>query len=133
MGAINKYRAFAEWRINTHRSTNRGRSVRFFRQTRDHTVLWTVVMRGYYAKQPANVKDCIAAVRCSKETARRIIVLAESRGYLQVRSSSEDARKKLVLPSRQCIVEYEAMVDGYLSLPQTLGLVRARRGNRPKK
>lgn len=42
----------------------------------------------------------------------RIIVLAESRGYLQVRPSAEDARKKRVMPSRLCVAEYEAMVDG---------------------
>jgi hypothetical protein len=133
----NPYQAFAEWRIGTHRSTTRGRSVRFFRLTRDHTVIWSVVMRGHYAKRPPSIKECIAEARCSKETARRIIVLAESRGYLQLRSSPEDARKKQVVPSRLCAAEYEAMVDGYLHLPETLGLVRGRSKsatkNRPKK
>jgi hypothetical protein len=129
----NPYKAFAEWRLNTHRSTNRGRSVRFFRLTRDHTVIWSVMMRGYYAKVPPSVKECIAAVRCSKETARRIIVLAEARGYLQVRPSPEDARKKQVVPSRLCVTEYENMVDGYLKLPETLGLAPSRQKNRPKK
>ena len=130
---INRYRAFAEWRIGTHRSTNRGRSVRFFRLTRDPTVIWSVVMRGHYAKMPPSVSQCIAEVRCSKETARRIIVLAESRGYLQVRPAPEDARKKQVVPSRQCVAEYQAMVDGYLELPETLGLAPIRKKNRPKK
>ena len=120
----NRYDAFAEWRIGTHRSTNRGRSVRFFRLSRDHTVIWSVVMRGHYAKVPPTIKECIAEARCSKETARRIIVLAESRGYLQVRPSAEDARKKRVMPSRLCVAEYEAMVDGYLKLPEPLASCR---------
>jgi hypothetical protein len=128
----NYYQAFAEWRIGTHRSTTRGRSVRFFRQTRDHTVIWSVVMRGYYAKVPASVKDCIAEVRCSKETARRIILLAESLGYLQIRPSPDDARRKQVMPSRQSVIEYQNMVDGYLRLPETLGLEPWKK-NRPKK
>lgn len=129
----NRYQAFAEWRIGTHRSSNRGRSVRFFRKTRDHTVIWTVVMRGYYAKVPPSVRDCIAAVRCSKETARRIIVLAESLGYFQIKLSPDDARRKQVLPSRQCVLEYQNMVDGYLKLPETLGLLPAAKKIRPKK
>lgn len=112
----NPYQAFAEWRIGTHRSTNRGRSVRFFRQTRDRTVIWTIVMRGHYAKLPPSVKECIAAVRCSKETARRIIVLAQARGYLQLRPSPQDSRRKDVVPSRLCVTEFETMVDGYLGL-----------------
>jgi len=118
----NRYQAFAEWRIGTHRSSTRGRSVRFFRQTRDHTVIWSVVMRGYYAKVPPSVRDCIAEVRCSKETARRIILLAESLGYLQIRPSPDDARRKQVMPSRQCVAEYQTMVDGYLKLPEILGI-----------
>lgn len=129
----NRYQAFAEWRIGTHRSSNRGRSVRFFRKTRDHTVIWTVVMRGYYAKVPPSVRDCIASVRCSKETARRIIVLAESLGYFQIKLSPDDARRKQVLPSRQCVLEYQNMVDGYLKLPETLGLVSAAKKIKPKK
>lgn len=129
----NRYQAFAEWRIGTHRSTTRGRSVRFFRQTRDHTVIWSVVMRGHYAKVPPSVRDCIAEVRCSKETARRIILLAESLGYLQIRPSPDDARRKQVMPSRQSVIEYQAMVDGYLKLPEILGLEPQSRKNKPKK
>jgi hypothetical protein len=77
------------------------------------------------------VKDCIAEVRCSKETARRIILLAESLGYLQIRPSPDDARRKQVMPSRQSVIEYQAMVDGYLKLPETLGLEPSKK-NRPK-
>ncbi len=128
----NRYQAFAEWRLGTHRATNRGRSVRFFRLTRDHTVIWSVVMRGYYTMAPPSMKDCIVAVRCSKETARRIILLAVAHGYLRIRAASDDARRKQVLPSRQCVAEYENMVDGYLRLPETLGLVSRRERVRAK-
>lgn len=129
----NPYQAFAQWRIGTHRST-RGKSVRYFRLTRDHTVIWSVIMFGHYAKTTPSIKDCIAETRCSKETARRILQTAYTRGYLRFIEAPDDARKKLVAPSRQCIAEYEAMVDGYLHLPERLGLVAKPPGkNRPKK
>lgn len=128
----NRYRAFAEWRLGTHR-IGRGRSVRFFRLTRDHTVIWSTVMRGHYAAAPPAIRECIAEVRCSKETARRIILLAQARGYFQLRDAPGDARKRLVVPSKQCVAEYEAMVDGYLRLPEMLGVRRPRsRAGRPK-
>jgi hypothetical protein len=121
-----RYRAFAEWRLGTHRR-GKGRSVRFFRLTRDHTVIWSTVMRGHYVGASPTIRECIAEVHCSKETARRIIMVAQSRGYFQIRPAPGDARKRLVGPSKQCVVEYEAMVDGYLELPELLG-VRPRRG-----
>ena len=130
--AINRYQAFAEWRISTHRSTNRGRSVRYFRLTRDHTIIWTIVMRGHYAKTPPSVRECIERVRCSKETARRIISLAVSRGYLQIHPAPDDARRKQIVPSRQCILDFENMVEGYLNLNETLGLVRKRKPKQSK-
>jgi hypothetical protein len=131
MAGHDRYRAFAEWRLTTHRK-GKGRSVRFFRLTRDHTVIWSTVMRGHYAGAPPTIRECIAEVRCSKETARRIILLAQARGYFQIRSDEGDARKRLVAPSRQCVAEYEAMVDGYLELPDILGVRPRRGGNRPK-
>jgi hypothetical protein len=124
---INRFLAFAEWRIGTHRSTNRGRSVRYFRLTRDHTIIWTIVMRGHYAGQPPSVRECIERVRCSKETARRIVSVAIARGYLQMHPAPDDARRKQIVPSRQCIADFENMVDGYLGLNETLGLTRARK------
>jgi hypothetical protein len=129
----NPYQAFAEWRINTHRST-RGKSVRYFRLSRDHTVIWSVVMHGHYAKSPPAVKDCIAEARCSKETARRILQISVARGYFRFVDAPTDSRKKLVVPSRQCIAEYESMVDGYLSLPERLGVTtKARRKKAAKR
>jgi hypothetical protein len=133
----NPYQAFAQWRIGTHRST-RGKSVRYFRLTRDHTVIWSVIMYGHYVRTMPSIKDCIAETRCSKETARRILQTAFARGYLRFIAAPADARKKLVVPSRQCIAEYEAMVDGYLHLPERLGLAakptaKGRGKNRPKK
>jgi hypothetical protein len=127
----NVYHAFAEWRLGTHRS-GRGRSVRFFRLTRDHTVIWSMVMRGYYAGNPPTIRECISEANCSKETARRIILLAEARGYFQLRPTPGDKRKRLVVPMRPCVAEYEAMVDGYLKLPETLGLKGSKARGRPK-
>ena len=121
-----RYRAFAEWRLGTHRR-GKGRSVRFFRLTRDHTVIWSRVMRGHYVGEPPTIQECIAEVRCSKETARRIIIVAQARGYFQIRTAPDDGRKRLVAPSKQCVSEYQAMVDGYLELPEILG-VSPRRG-----
>lgn len=112
--------------------------MRYFRLTRDHTVIWSVIMCGHYVKTLPSIKDCIAETRCSKETARRILQTAVTRGYLRFIAAPEDARKKLVTPSRQCIAEFEAMVDGYLDLPKRLGLAprpkqEKRKKNRPKK
>ena len=89
-------------------------------------------MRGYYAETPPTIRECIAEVRCSKETARRIILTAESRGYFQLRSAEGDRRKRLVVPSRQCVAEYESMVDGYMKLAETLEQYGSRPRNRPK-
>jgi hypothetical protein len=36
------------------------------------------------------------------------------------------------MPSRQSVIEYQNMVDGYLKLSETLGLEPAKK-NRPKK
>jgi hypothetical protein len=127
----NVYHAFAEWRLGTHRA-GRGRSVRFFRLTRDHTVIWSMVMRGHYADTPPTIRECIAEVNCSKETARRIILVAEARGYFQLHPTPGDKRKRLVVPMRQCVAEYETMVDGYLKLPETLGLKASKPRGRPK-
>lgn len=91
-----------------------------------------MVMRGYYADTPPTIKECISEVKCSKETARRIILLAEARGYFQLRPTPGDKRKRLVVPLRQCVAEYEAMVDGYLKLPETLGLKGPKWRGRPK-
>ena len=115
-----KYLAFAEWRIDTHRSTDRGKSIRFFRASRDRTVIWSLVMRGYYLCMPPTISDCMAEVRCSKESVRHIIKLAQSLGYFELRKTPEDARKKFVLPTPRCIDEYQAMVDSYLRLPETM-------------
>jgi hypothetical protein len=126
MATDDRYRAFAEWRLTTHRK-GKGRTVRFFRLTRDHTIIWSTVMRGHYVGQPPTIHECIAEARCSKETARRIIVIAQSRGYFHIRPAPDDARKRLVAPSKQVVVEYQNMVDGYLELPEILG-VAPRRG-----
>jgi hypothetical protein len=133
MKRISRYLAFAEWRIAIHRSGARGRSIRFFRTTRDHTVIWMIVMRGHYAGKPPNVQECIAAVRCSKVTARHIITLAIALGFLQMRPSPKDARSKEIVPSHQSVLDFEKMVDGYFHLNEVLGLPQASKKINTKK
>ena len=115
-----KYLAFAEWRITTHRSQDVRQSVRFFRKTRNHTLIWTVVMRGYYLGHPPSVNECISEAACWRETTRKILFDAEARGFLHLDAAGDDSRKKLVYPTKNCVREYEAMVDGYINLAERL-------------
>jgi hypothetical protein len=70
------YRGFAERQFKVHRSKTAEQSVRFFRQSIHHTLLWITVMRGYYLGRPPTVKEIILHSRCSKETMRTIIARA---------------------------------------------------------
>lgn len=128
----NRYLVFAEWRIATHRRRDGRQSVRFFRKTRNHTLIWTVVMRGFYSGRPPSVNDCIAEATCSKETSRKILLAAEAAGYFELRPAADDSRKKLVYPSTLCAREYEAMVDGYLALGRALAPDEAAGQDGPK-
>jgi len=113
--------AFAEWRLGIQTARTEWRTVKFFRRSASHTVIWTMVMRGHYLGQPPTVKECITAATCSRVTARKIIVTAESRGYFTVRPAADDQRKKLIAPSARCIADYEAMVGVFLKLADILG------------
>lgn len=116
----NKYLAFAEWRITTHRSRNVRKSVRFFRKTRNHTLLWTVMMRGHYRGTPPSVNECIGEATCSRQTTRKILLAAQSEGFLRIVPADDDSRKRLVVPTERCVAEYEAMVNGYLALAESI-------------
>jgi hypothetical protein len=131
--SVNRYLAFAEWRVAMHRSTNRSRGTRFFRTTRDHTIIWNIVMRGHYAAEPPNMQERIAAVRCSTETARHIITLAIALGFLEIHPSAKDARCKEIVPTRQSILDFENVADRYFSLNEALGLPQPCKKNNPKK
>lgn len=131
------YLAFAEWRADIQRRTDAWRTVKFFRQSRSHTILWTEVMRGHYSAAAPGVTQCVAAMPCARMTARKIIALAEQKGYLLRRPATQDSRKKLLLPSPRCVAEYEAMVDEFLHLAERLETAPAkrrdpRRGDRAK-
>lgn len=110
---MNWYRGFAERQFKVHRSKNVEQSVRFFRQSIDHTLLWIMVMRGHYIDKPPTVKEIILQSRCAKETVRKIIARAQLKGYLEMEVSDEDRRCRLVRPTRLTIAEYEKLVDGY--------------------
>ncbi|HEY4134382.1 MAG TPA: hypothetical protein VGO34_04125 [Alphaproteobacteria bacterium] len=122
--AADWYLAFAEWRADIQRRTDAWRTVKFFRQSRSHTILWTEVMRGHYTGAPPGVTDCVAAMPCARMTARKIIALAEQKGYFLRRVAAGDSRRKLLLPSPTCVAEYEAMVDEFLHLADRLAAAR---------
>jgi len=124
------YLAFAEWRADIQRRTDAWRTVKFFRQSRSHTILWTEVMRGHYTAAAPGVTACLAAMPCARMTARKIIALAEQKGYFLRRAAASDSRKKLLLPSARCVAEYEAMVDEFLHLADKLGASARHPGKR---
>jgi DNA-binding MarR family transcriptional regulator len=119
-----RYLAFAEWRLGVQRARGRRKTVKYFRLTTHHVIIWTMIMRGYYAGRPPSLNDCLRAVTCAAETARKIIFTAEAKGYLEFRRSSSDHRKKLIYPSPQSITEYEHHVDTFLQLSQELERIR---------
>lgn len=117
-GTINPYLSYAEFRIAKHRAKPTSETFRYFRQTVHHSVLWMIVMRGYYVQNLPSLKECINEVRISKDTVRKIINGARAKGYLEWQSSPGDRRKKLVAPTEQCVAEFEALVDAYWRLIQ---------------
>jgi hypothetical protein len=121
-----RYLAFAEWRLGVQRARDRRKSVKYFRLTTHHLIIWTVIMRGYYAGRPPSLNDCLRSVTCAAETARKIIRTAHAKGYLEFRQAPSDQRKKLIYPSPQCITEYERHVDTFLRLSQELAAIARR-------
>ena len=116
--------AFAEWRLHIQFAASSRKSVLFFRRSRDHSIIWMLVMRGHYAECPPSVRECQEKATCSRPTARKLLADAEARGFIEIRPAADDSRKRLVYPSRRTIEEYESMVMGYLGLWDTLGLPR---------
>lgn len=117
---INKYVAYAEWRIGLQRHRSAQESTLYFRQSRDHTTIWTTVMRGHYAGSLPSISDCLNGLICSRDTGRKILLQAEELGYLVLNRPEQDSRKRLVVPSHRCISEYEALVDTLSVLDVTL-------------
>lgn len=121
-----RYLAFAEWRLGVQRARGRRKTVKYFRLTTHHVIIWTLIMRGYYAGRPPSLNDCLRSVTCAAETARKIIRTAHAKGYLEFRQAPSDHRKKLIYPSAQAITEYEHHVDTFLRLSQELEAIRRR-------
>ena len=112
MKASEPLRAFADWRLQTYARRPR-ESVRFFRSSLDHSMVWMLVMRGYYAKSPPTVGECQDIARCSRLTTRKLIADAVSKGLLEIRLAADDHRKRIVCPTERTIAEYVDMVRGY--------------------
>jgi hypothetical protein len=109
--------------LGVQRARHRRKSVKYFRRTTHHLIIWTVIMRGHYAGRPPSLNDCLRSVTCAVETARKIILTGQAKGYLELRQAPSDHRKKLVYPTPQCISEYEDHVDTFLRLSQELALI----------
>lgn len=103
--------AYAEWWFMTHPAAGTPTCAEFFQRSRDHSILWTSVMRRHYTNGAPSFQECIKEMTCSKDTARKIISNAVSAGYFEPRATDDDKRKKLIHPSVRCIAEYETMVD----------------------
>lgn len=112
--------AFANWRFQVQRTAKIRQSIFFFRRSFDHTLIWTLVMRGYYRKALPSVRDCQNAATCSRLTTRKLLADAEALGFLAIRPAPDDNRKRLVHPTERAVAEYEAMVTRYLGLWETL-------------
>lgn len=114
------YLAFANWRFDIQHSNKVRRSIFFFRRSFDHSLIWTLVMRGYYRNALPSVRDCQNAARCSRLTTRKLLANAVAEGFLAIRPAPDDNRKRLVHPTPLAVAEYESMVKRYLGLWDTL-------------
>src|SRR3954467_11618165 len=115
LDAKEAYLAFAEWRLRIQFAQSSRQSVLFFRRSRDHSIVWMLVMRGYYMGAPPSVRECQEKATCSRPTTRKMLADAQARGFIDIRPAADDSRKRLVYPSKRAIEEYESMVMGYLS------------------
>jgi DNA-binding MarR family transcriptional regulator len=120
MKASEALREFANWRLQTYARRPR-ESVRFFRSSLDHSMVWMLVMRGHYDNNPPTVGECQDIARCSRLTTRKLIGDAVAKGLLEVRSAPDDHRKRIVCPTERTVAEYADMVRGYLSFFETIG------------
>ena len=114
------YFAFANWRSEIQATTKVRRSIFFFRRSFDHSLIWMLVMRGYYGGRAPSVRECLEAAKCSRLTTRKLLADAAAKGFIEIHSAPDDHRKRLVHPTRITVSEYEAMVRRYLGLWDTL-------------
>ena len=123
MEASEIFREFATWRLQTYARRPR-ESVRFFRSSLDHSMVWMLVMRGHYENSPPTVGECQDIAGCSRLTARKLIGDAVAKGLLEVRHAPGDHRKRIVCPTERTAAEYVDMVLGYASFFEQMGPAR---------
>jgi hypothetical protein len=131
MKASEPLRAFADWRLQTYARRPR-ESVRFFRSSLDHSMVWMLVMRGYYDDSPPTVGECQDIARCSRLTTRKLIADAVGKGLLEVRPAADDHRKRIVCPTERTVAEYVDMVRGYLRFFEEMRPDGERGGGEPR-
>src|SRR5438477_9056149 len=83
------YLAFAEWRLRIQFAQGSRKSVLFFRRSRDHSIIWMLIMRGYYQDAPPSVRECQEKATCSRPTTRKLLADAEARGFIEIRADAE--------------------------------------------
>lgn len=120
MTSQNAFRDFADWRLQIYKVRPR-ESVRFFRSSLDHSMVWMLVMRGHFDGSPPTVGECQSIGRCSPLTARKLIADAVVLGYFELRTDSIDHRKRSVYPTERTIREYVEMVQGYAAIFERIG------------
>ena len=113
-----RYRGFAEWR-SMDRSVRSG-TLRYFHLSTNHSIVWSLVMIGFYAGKPPSMKDCITRTPCSPVTTRKIIAGAKARGLFVASFDAGDRRVQLLRPTAKCIAEFESMVDNYCAFIPTI-------------
>jgi DNA-binding MarR family transcriptional regulator len=119
------FREFADWRLQIYARRPR-ESVRFFRSSLDHSMVWMLVMRGHYDNAPPTVGECQDIARCSRLTTRKLIGDAVGKGLFEVRPAPDDHRKRIVCPTERTIAEYADMVRGYLGFFEQIASDEAR-------
>ena len=115
-----RYLAFSKWRVQLYRSQKPRHSVRFFRRSRNHSLLWNFIMHGHYAGSPPSVGACEGITAWSRPTTRKLLHEAQARGFIELRPAPSDHRKRLIYPTPKTVSEYQAMVNGYMRLWKTL-------------
>lgn len=120
----NVYLAYSTWRISLHRSRKPRLTVRFFRRSRNHSLIWNFVMQGYYEGTPRTMGEIEDIAAWSRPTTRKLLNDARQRGFFDIRPSKDDQRKRLVFPTQVTISEFEAMVKGHMDF--VTGLIKQR-------
>lgn len=119
MRPSNPFRDFADWRLRIYEERPR-ESVRFFRSSLNHSMVWMLVMRGHFDGRPPTVGECQDIGRCSRLTARKLINDAVVLGYFELQTDSDDHRKRSVHPTERTVREYVEMVHSYLEICETM-------------